>query len=519
MPTGANPPNVNQVLDIAEGFGLELTADEAESYCTLLQGAVKSYRRLEEMVEFRPPVKYPRNIGYRPAAEDNPHNGWYWRTEIKGAADGPLTGKTVGVKDAICVAGVPMMNGSRVLEGFIPDIDATVVARLLDAGATILGKTNSEDCSFSGGGHTCALGPVQNPRKPTHAPGASSNGSAVVLVTGQVDMALGGDQGGSIRIPAAWSGVVGHKPTYGLVPYTGCMMIEMTLDHVGPMANTVEDTARMLSVLAGPDGLDPRQRGFIPENYVTDYLPAIGRGVDGLRIAVVREGFDQNPWDDLGLPGSEEVVDHKVRAAIDRLAQQGAIVEEVSIPMHIDGAYIFTAIIREGATEFMVKGNNTGSNWQGFYNTRLMEAVARGVQSRPNDLPVTVKTVMLMGAYMKRYYHGRYYAKAQNLRGSLVKAYDDVLANHDVLVMPTIPFRATPLPPPDCSIIDTMTYALNMTNNTAQFNVTGHPSISVPCGIEDDLPIGLMLVGRHFDDLTVLRVADAVEKSGDWMSF
>ena len=105
------------------------------------------------------------------------------------------------------------------------------------------------------------------------------------------------------------------------------------------------------------------------------------------------------------------------------------------------------------------------------------------------------------------------------MRGSLVKAYDDVLANHDVLVMPTIPFRATPLPPPDCSIIDTMTYALNMTNNTAQFDVTGHPSISVPCGIEDDLPIGLMLVGRHFDDLTVLRVADAVEKSGDWMSF
>ncbi len=167
----------------------------------------------------------------------------------------------------------------------------------------------------------------------------------------------------------------------------------------------------------------------------------------------------------------------------------------------------------------MVKGNNTGSNWQGFYNTRLMEAVARGVQSRPNDLPVTVKTVMLMGAYMKRYYHGRYYAKAQNLRGSLVKAYDDVLANYDVLVMPTIPFRATPLPRPDCSIVDTMTYALNMTNNTAQFDVTGHPSISVPCGIEDDLPIGLMLVGRHFDDLTVLRVADAVEKSGDWMSF
>ena len=518
MPTGANLPSIEQVLDIAEDFGLELTADEANSYCNLLRGAIKTYRRLDEMVEYRPPVKYPRTVGYRPEAKDNPFNGWYWRCEIEGAPEGPLSGKTVGVKDAICVAGVPMMNGSRVLEGFIPDVDATVVTRLLDAGATILGKTNAEDCSFSGAGHTCALGPVRNPRKPTHAPGASSNGSAVVLATGQVDMALGGDQGGSIRIPAAWSGVVGHKPTYGLVPYTGCMMIEMTLDHCGPMTNTVEDTALMLSAIAGPDPRDPRQRGVIPADYVRDYTPAIGKGVAGMRIGLVKEGFDQDPWEDLGLPGSEEVVDAKVRAAADRLREQGATVEEVSIPMHVDGAYIFTAIIREGATEFMVKGNNTGSNWQGFYNTRMLDAVARGVAARPNDLPATVKTVMLMGEYMKRYYHGRYYAKAQNLRPALVKAYDDALAEYDVLVMPTIPFRATPIPPPDCSIEDTMNYALNMTNNTAQFDATGHPSISVPCGMEDDLPIGMMITGRHFDDLAVLQVADAVEKSGDWMS-
>ena len=519
MPTGANVPSLEQVHEIARDFGLELTNEDAQSYCNLLGGAVKSYRRLEEMVEFRPPVKYPRRPGYRPEPEDNPYNGWYWRTDIEGAPEGPLAGKRVGVKDAVCVAGVPMMNGSRVLEGFIPDIDAAVVTRLLDAGAVILGKTNAEDCSFSGGGHTCALGPVRNPRKPTHAPGASSNGSAVVLVTEQVDLALGGDQGGSIRIPAAWSGVVGHKPTYGLVPYTGCMMIEMTLDHVGPMANTVEDAARMLSVLAGPDGLDPRQRGVIPPDYVSDYQPAIGRGVEGLRIGLVKEGFDQAPWEDLGLGGSEPVVDEKVRAAAARLAAQGAVVEEVSIPMHIDGAYIFAAIIREGATEFMIKGNNTGSNWMGFYNTRLLEAVARGVRSRPNDLPVTVKTVMLMGEYMKRHYHGRYYAKAQNLRESLVQAYDHTLASYDVLVMPTVPFRATPLPPPDCSIEESMSCALNMTNNAAQFDVSGHPAVSVPCGIADDLPIGLMVVGKRFDDFTVLQVADAVEKSGDWTTF
>ena len=519
MPTGANPPTLEQVLEIAEDFGFELSGEEARSLCNLVQGAIKSYRHLEAMVEFRPPVRYPRTVGWRPEAKDNPFNGWYWRSEINGAPEGPLKGKTVGVKDAICVAGVPMMNGSRVLEGFIPDIDATVVTRLLDAGATILGKTSAEDCSFSGASHTSALGPVPNPRKPTHAAGASSNGSAVVLVTEQVDMALGGDQGGSIRIPAAWSGVVGHKPTYGLVPYTGCMMIEMTLDHCGPMANTVEDVALMLSAIAGPDPLDPRQRGVIPADWVRDYSPAIGKGVAGMRIGLVKEGFGQDPWEDLGLGGSEEVVDAKVRAAARRLAEQGAVVEEVSIPMHIDGAYIFTAIIREGATEFMVKGNNTGSNWQGFYNTAMLDAVARGVAARPNDLPPTVKTVMLTGEYMKRHYHGRYYAKAQNLRPALVNAYDDVLADYDVLVMPTVPFRATPIPPPDCPLEEYVHFALNMSNNTSQFDVTGHPSASVPCGMEDGLPIGMMITGRHFDDLTVLQVADAVEKSGDWKGF
>ena len=207
---------------------------------------------------------------------------------MSGAPEGPLAGKTVGVKDAICVARVPMMNGSRVLEGFVPDFDATVVTRLLDAGATILGKTNTEDLCFSGASHTCALGPAPNPRRPTYASGASSSG---MLVTEQVDMALGGDQGGSIRIPAAWSGVVGHMPTYGLVPYTGCMMIEMTLDHCGPMANTVEDVALMLSAIAGPDPLDPRQRGVIPADYVRDYSPAIGKDLTVLRVADAVERF------------------------------------------------------------------------------------------------------------------------------------------------------------------------------------------------------------------------------------
>ena len=516
MPSGVKLPSVEQVLELAAHFGMAMTAGEAETYRALMQGPANAYRRVEEMSQLRlPEPGYPRTPGYRPEAAENPYNGWYYKTDIAGADTGLLKGHAVAVKDAICVAGVPMMAGSRILQGFVPNIDATVVTRLLDAGATIAGKANCEDMSFSGSGHTCASGAVRNPHKPSHSPGGSSNGSAVVIAAGDVDLALGGDQGGSIRIPAAWCGVVGLKPSYGLVPYTGAMTMEMTLDHIGPMARNVEGTARLLSVLAGQDPTDPRQRGVIPAEPERDYLSAIGQGVAGARIAVLREGFDVAPRDDMGLPGSEAVVDAKVKAAVKALEKRGATVTEVSIPMHLDGVSIWLAIHLEGPAAIINSGG-MGSNWAGLYNTSLYQAMARGMRAHIDDLSHTVKTVLLLSEHMQRHYHGMYYAMGQNLRGALRQAYDEVLASYDVLVMPTVPFRATPLPDEDCSIEDYVAFGLNMVHNTGQFDVTGHPAISVPCGMADGLPIGMMIVGRHFDDKTVLRIADAFEKIGDW---
>lgn len=516
MPLGPELPKIQQILDLAASFGMELSPEEAASFQTLMRGPIASYRRVEELAEFRPAVKYPRDPGYRPSPKENPYNAWYWRTNIQGAPTGPLAGVRVGVKDTICVAGVPMMNGTRLLSDFVPDIDATVVTRLLDAGATIVGKTNCDDTSCAGSAHTPALGPIRNPRKPSHSPAGSSSGSAVALVLGEIDMALGGDQAGSIRMPAAWCGVVGLKPTYGLVPCTGCMGIEMTIDHVGPMANTVEDVARLLSVIAGHDPLDPRQRGLVAPGQAVDYTAAIGKGVKGMRIALVKEGFGHRRWEDLGFPPSDEVVDRKVAAAAKALERLGATVTEVAVPAHLDGPHIWSAIYFEGATEGLLKGNTAGYGWQGYYNTRLIESYAKGFKSRPNDLGICLKMILLCGEYIKRYYPGRYYAKGQNLRGALRAAYDEVLASHDALVMPTIPFLATEIPPPDCSIQDFMYYAWNNVANTCQFNVTGHPAMNVPCGAEGDLPIGAMIVGRHFDEMTVLQVARAMEQSGDW---
>jgi amidase len=182
------------------------------------------------------------------------------------------------------------------------------------------------------------------------------------------------------------------------------------------------------------------------------------------------------------------------------------------------GYHIWTAIIIGGSTELMIKGNGFGTNWDGHYVTSLLDAYARGWRSRPDDMAETVKTVLLFGEYARRYYHGRYYAKAQNLRRTLRRAYDQVLEQNDLLVLPTMAFRAPPIPAPDCSREEYVGRALDMVGNTSPFDASGHPAMSVPCGMEGGLPIGLMIVGRRYDDATVLRAANAFEKAGEWKS-
>jgi amidase len=280
-------PKPEQILDIALDFDLDLSEEDARSFAGLIAGSVPSYNRLDELVEPSLPVKYPRTPGRRPAPEENPYNAWYWKCEIKGADGGLLAGKRVGIKDNVCVAGVPYMNGCRVIEGYVPEVDATVVTRILDAGGTIAGKAACEDLCFSGGSHTSKPVPIKNPHRPTHSAGGSSGGSAAALAAGDCEMALGGDQGGSIRIPGSWCGVYGLKATHGLIPYTGVMPIELTIDHCGPMANTVDDVAKLLAAIAGPDGYDPRQIDIRTQ----DYLGALERGAAGLKIAWSRKAL------------------------------------------------------------------------------------------------------------------------------------------------------------------------------------------------------------------------------------
>ncbi|MGQ0618999.1 MAG: amidase [Panacagrimonas sp.] len=493
-------PTFDEMSDVAEQLGMHLSPAQIEEYLALMVPTVGAYNLLDQMPDELPRVKYPRTPGYMPTGEENKYNAWYYKSEIHGARGGKLKGKTFAIKDNVCVAGVPMMNGSSTLQGYVPEIDATIIERILDAGGIIHGKAHCELFCFSGGSHTNSMGHVINPHKPGYAAGGSSSGSAALVAAGVVDMAIGGDQGGSIRMPSSYCGTVGMKPTHGLVPYTGIMPIETTLDHTGPITSTVADSALLLEVLAGADGLDPRQIGI----KTAKYTQALDGGVKGMKIGVVKEGFM--------LPNSESDVNELVLKGAALFKKLGAKVDDISIPMHTVAPAIWSAIAHEGATMQMMHGNGFGFNWKGLYLPSLMKA-HDGWRDRADELSETLKITMLMGQYMLNKHRGQHYAKAQNIVRRVIAAYDTALAQYDLLLMPTLPLKATQLPGPDASISDIIARGFEMLGNTCPFDATGHPAISINCGFSEGLPVGMMLIGKHWDESTIYRAAQAFEQS------
>jgi amidase len=494
-------PTIEQLRTIAHNYGMHMSDADLESFRGLMSATFESYDRIDQLTEPRLPVSYTRRGSSRPTPAENPLNAWYQKCSITGATSGPLTGKRIALKDNVCVAGVPMMNGSLVLEGYVPEFDATIVTRILDAGGEIVGKAVCENLSSSGSSFTAATGPVHNPHHPVYSAGGSSSGSAALVVAGECDMAIGGDQGGSISIPASWCGAYALKPTYGLVPYTGIFPIELTLDHTGPMAATTADVALLLEVIAGEDGLDPRQKGIKPQAYTH----VLRSDTEGIRIGIVSEGF--------GWPGlSEQDVDGLVESSAWRFSEVGSQVSTLSLPLHRNGKHIWNAIFMEGVAMLMVQGNGMGTNWKGHYSTSLLNAYARGRIMMADNFFDGLKLVTLLGHYMHERYHGHYYAKAQNLARTLTQAYDAALQAVDVLVMPTTPMKATLLPPDDAPREEKVARGSEMNVNNCPFNVTGHPVMTVPCGLSEGLPVGMMLVGRRGEDATLLRAAHAFEQ-------
>ena len=499
----AHLPTPDELRTAGRQLGLHLSDADVAFFLQTMGGTVAAYHAIEAMADPMPPVRYPRTPGYRPQGAENKYNAWYYKSEVQGAPAGTLRGKRIALKDNVCLAGVPMMNGASSLEGYVPDVDATIVTRILDAGGTIAGKVHCEYFCFSGGSHTSAAGARAQP------PAAGLLGRRVLLRQRGGGRGRRGRHGHRRRPgrldphPGRLLRVYGLKPTHGLVPYTGIFPIEVTLDHTGPMTATVADNALLLEVLAGPDGLDPRQVNV----RTAAYTSALTGDARGLKIAVVKEGF--------GHANSEASVDALVRKGAATLRQLGAQVDEVSVPLHLAGPAIWTPIAVEGATWQMLNGNGFGFNWKGLYVTSLIDAHAAWRQ-RADEFSDTLKTTMLFGQYALNKYRGHYYAQSQNLARVLRAAYDAVLQDHDLLLMPTLPLTATPIPAPDAPRLEIIQCAFEMLPNTAPFDVTGHPAMSVPCGLSDGLPVGMMLVAKHFDEVAIYRAASAFEKAGDW---
>lgn len=500
-------PTAQDLRRLAAANHFEITDGEMAAFQAMIPGLFASYDALAQMPEERAPLRYPgRDAGARPSPEQDPYNAILRRCQLRGATGGKLAGKRIGLKNNICVAGMPMTCASLLLQDYIPDSDATIVTRMLDEGAEINAILNLDDFAFSGAGDTSAFGATLNPHSAAHLAGGSSGGSAAALYYDDIDITIGGDQGGSIRIPASFCGVVGHKPTHGLVPYTGIVGIDNTFDHAGPMARTVYDAALLLEVIAGKDPLDPRQGDEVP---VQPYTAALEGGASGLRVGVLTEGF--------GLPESDLAVDYRVRRALRLMAELGASVAEVSVPWHGRAGGVVWGLMAEGATALLQTGG-AGRHFEGRYNPGLAQALGQGRRAQGNDLPPTVKLVLLVGSYMTESYHSRMYAKAQNMRRQLRAAYDDALSRCDVLAMPTTPMPAH-RNDAGGDPYAVLSHGWDMLANTAPFDMTGHPAISIPCGkTADGLPVGLMLVGRRFDDATVLRAAHAFEQAGDWQT-
>jgi len=503
LPSRIPSPSSADIRELSDRYHLDLDDEEVEAYRDLVDEHLAVLEALDASREPREEYRHTdRDPGSRPDASADPHNAIVRRCHVPGAETGPLSGYTVGVKDNVSVAGVPMTCGTPVLEGYVPVSDAFVVSQLLDAGATVTAKTNMDEMAVSGTGELGLGGPVCNPHSETHLAGGSSGGSAVAVVTGDVDVAIGTDQAGSVRVPAAWCGCVGLKPTHGLVSYRGIAPLGHSFDHVGPMARTVADTARTLEAIVGTDPLDPRQEDVEPGNYLaaTDDADA-----EGLSVGVLAEGFDS------------EFADPAVGECVrDAVAATGATSRVVSVPFH-DEALPIALTIQFHDIATMWESEGTGKFVGGAADSHFAKTFAKARRASGDEFAPTVKQLFLMGGYLQTALQSRYYNLARNLRRDLRASYDDALASVDLLAMPTTPmtaFERTTIES-DPELVERAQGKDGRGRNTMPFNMTGHPAVSVPCGTVDGLPVGLMLVGRPFEEETLLRGAAAVERAVD----
>jgi aspartyl-tRNA(Asn)/glutamyl-tRNA(Gln) amidotransferase subunit A len=474
--------------ELCDRTGTELAALLASGEVSATEVVGSALRRIEDVEDdVRAFLTRTPEVALERAAELDAQRGI-------GAPVHGVAGIPVALKDVLSTMGIRTTCGSKILEGYVPPYDCTAWARLSGHGSVLVGKTNCDEFAMGSSNENSAFGPVRNPWDLERVPGGSSGGSAAAVAAGEVVWALGTDTGGSVRQPASLSGVVGLKPTYGLISRYGLIAFASSLDTVGTLTRSVADAALLLGAIAGKD---PRDATSLDAD-VPDYVGALAGGVAGLRIGVVAEAFGE---------GVEPGVRDAVRASIDRLAALGAEVGEASLP-HADttlSAYYLIAPSEASSNLARYDGVRYGYRAEGGADSIDMMARTRGQGFGPE-----VKRRIMLGTYaLSAGYYEAYYGQAQKVRTLIIRDYERAFEAFDLLVSPTSPTTAFRIGE---KVDDPMAMYLNDIF-TIPANLAGVPAISVPCGLDGaGLPVGLQLTAPVLQEATLLRAADALER-------
>ena len=424
-----------------------------------------------------------------------------WDEAINAARDidsngheGPLAGIPIAIKENISTKGLSTTCSSKILQGYVPPYDAHVIEKLKEAGAVILGKTNMDEFAMGTSTESSCYGPTFNPWDLDRVPGGSSGGSAAVVAAGEAPISLGSDTGGSVRCPAAFCGVVGLKPTYGCISRYGLISYANSLEQIGPLATNVADIATIMDVVAGYDSRDSTSI-----NRENSYSDALNDDVKGMKIGVPDEYFGE---------GIDKDVERAVWDAISKFEDMGATYEKVSMPhtKYALASYYIIAMSEASSNLARFDGTRYGLRADGE-NWHVMAS-----KTRAEGFGTEVKRRILLGTYaLSAGYHDKYYLKALKVRTLVKQDFDKALANVDVLMAPTMPAPAFKIGE---KIEDPLSLYLSDVN-TVPMNLAGVPSISVPCGLAGGMPVGLQIIGKQFDENTIIKAAYSFEQNTD----
>lgn len=498
-PGSLEPPSLEQLAAYAARQDSRVPADELERARGQVADYLRVFERLEQLPDPHVPVRHHhRDPGRPPRPDEDPHHAVVRFCEIRGSESGPLAGTRIGVKDNIGVAGIPMTGGRPHARAVVPIEDAVVVERLLDAGAVIVAKTNMSGSVFE---------ETRNPLNDRYSAGVSSSGSAAAVAGGLADAALGVDQAGSVRWPAAWCGLVGMKATHGLVPSYGLMNQDHTIDHIGPITRSVAENAALLEVLAGDDWRDPYP--VAAQQMDKGYTNALDKGIRGLRIAVIAESLEPSGCTEDTL----REFDHAQKALI----SLGAEVVRVTVPLWTDSFAIWLAGAIFGQTAMI---DSLGQGYGHFGRVDVNRVATMAAEHLLGDQGST--TMFLTREHVRRRYLGVPFGRAQNLRLELRRQIDALFDDIDLLITPTSPTGPAEVPSSSFDLVDLATRPPEEQSESflraapiltcCPFNLTGHPAMTLPSGVGDDgMPRGLQIIGPRFGEHAIYRAGYALE--------